>query len=153
MKPQEQIDWVKKYSDYRDQYNMTDSINFLVKKVQSHQQEEIEALRKEVRAMKVQISAYKTLTETGDKIRSHQDKLLSESKTVESEREANSILTQEVESLTTQLSNEKQKAMGLVSALEFIRDGYDCDSDAHKYNTACRKCDAQTALTNYNKQD
>jgi hypothetical protein len=30
--------------------------------------------------------------------------------------------------------------------LEDVRDGYDCDSDAHKYGTSCRACMARRAL-------
>lgn len=35
---------------------------------------------------------------------------------------------------------------GLAETLEYIRDNYDHDSDAHKYGTPCRKCDAGEAL-------
>lgn len=54
---------------------------------------------KEIKGLRVQVSAYKTLTEAGDKIRNHQNKLLSEAKTVDSEREANEILTNEIDRL------------------------------------------------------
>lgn len=51
---------------------------------------EIETLRK-------QVKAYANLVKTNDVIRAHQDKLLAEAKTVESEREANALLTDELE--------------------------------------------------------
>lgn len=60
---------------------------------------EVEELKKEIASMKVQISAYKNLQQSGDKIRQHQSKLLSEAKTVDSEREANELLTNENEAL------------------------------------------------------
>lgn len=34
----------------------------------------------------------------------------------------------------------------LRAALETVRDGFDCDGDAHKYGTACRCCEARKAL-------
>jgi hypothetical protein len=34
-----------------------------------------------------------------------------------------------------------------VDVLETIRDGFDCDADAHKYGTPCRCCLAKSALT------
>jgi hypothetical protein len=34
----------------------------------------------------------------------------------------------------------------LRGALRNVRDGYDCDEDAHKYGTICRRCDARAAL-------
>ncbi len=37
----------------------------------------------------------------------------------------------------------------LADALRDIRDNYDHDSDAHKYNTSCRVCTATEALTEY----
>lgn len=54
-----------------------------------------------------------------------------------------------------------QKALEILgdnkkSQYEFIRDcatNWDCDEDAHKYNTTCRKCDAQSlfsSLTEWN---
>lgn len=43
----------------------------------------------------------------------------------------------------TTLSKERDL---LRAALETIRDGFDCDSDSHKYNTPCRCCLARAAL-------
>lgn len=47
---------------------------------------------------------------------------------------------------------EALKAQVLVKELESIRDGYDHDEDAHRYNNnACRCCNAETALKQYNQ--
>ena len=34
----------------------------------------------------------------------------------------------------------------LRGALRSVRDNYDCDEDAHRYGTICRRCDARAAL-------
>jgi hypothetical protein len=41
------------------------------------------------------------------------------------------------------LTAERDKVVGL---LKNFRDGYDCDSDAHKYGTECRCCAAAKML-------
>lgn len=51
----------------------------------------------EIVTLRSQVAAYKALVKAGDAIRAHQYKLLSEAKTVESEREANALLTDELE--------------------------------------------------------
>ncbi len=50
-------------------------------------------------------------------------------------------------------TTEAEKASVLVSALESIRDGFDHESDAHKYNNpgACPVCIAEKALSQYKK--
>lgn len=46
-----------------------------------------------------------------------------------------------------------ERAEKLREALEGIRDGYDHERDAHKYNNgACRCCIATKALENYKKE-
>ena len=37
----------------------------------------------------------------------------------------------------------------LIEALEDIHSNYDCDEDAHKYRTRCRRCTAEAALAKY----
>lgn len=37
--------------------------------------------------------------------------------------------------------------------LESFRDGYDCDTDAHKYGTCCRCCAAAAALAGEHWED
>lgn len=34
----------------------------------------------------------------------------------------------------------------MVETLEDIAENFDCDNDAHKYNTTCRKCEAKETL-------
>lgn len=48
-------------------------------------------------------------------------------------------------------TKEREKAKELVRTLQGFVDGYDHDTDAHKYNNepACIVCAAQKALTNY----
>lgn len=64
-------------------------------------------LEREVAVLKTQVRAYKTLQETGDKIRSYYMQKAEDGNTaistLNSEREANAILTEEVESLKSQL--------------------------------------------------
>lgn len=36
-----------------------------------------------------------------------------------------------------------------VESLRNVRDNYDCDTDAHKYGTVCRCCDAKSAIAAY----
>ncbi len=45
----------------------------------------------------------------------------------------------------------KRAGLEVLALREFARDcamNWDCDSDAHKYGTPCRVCDAQEVLTN-----
>jgi len=53
----------------------------------------------------------------------------------------------ELEAYTTQL---EEKLKIYENALKDIRDNYDCDEDAHKYNTTCRCCLADEALKEIN---
>jgi hypothetical protein len=49
---------------------------------------------------------------------------------------------------------EALRSQKLVRSLEMIRDGFDHENDAHKYNNlnACPVCIATEALTQYNQQ-
>lgn len=51
-----------------------------------------------------------------------------------------------------ELTAEREKAAKLVEALEDIAKNFDCDKDAHRYNTTCRCCLAKQSLTEYKKQ-
>ena len=44
------------------------------------------------------------------------------------------------------MTRKDPKVKRYESVLEDIRDNYDCDSDAHKYGTACRACISGRAL-------
>lgn len=49
------------------------------------------------------------------------------------------------------LGEEKEKCYEL---LEFVKECYrswDCDEDAHKYNTLCRSCEAEKLYFKYKK--
>lgn len=48
--------------------------------------------------------------------------------------------------LKTRLDDLHAEVERLRAVLCNVRDGYDCDEDAHKYNTICRCCDAAAAL-------
>ena len=63
----------------------------------------------------------------------------SDSQIIDSLRAENAALRKEVESLT------RQRDLA-VSELETIATGFDCDNDAHRYGTYCRKCEAEKAL-------
>lgn len=39
-----------------------------------------------------------------------------------------------------------------VQLLKSIRDNYDCDEDAHRYNTPCRCCDARALIDRVTKR-
>jgi hypothetical protein len=49
-------------------------------------------------------------------------------------------------SLEEELTAERDKVVGL---MKNFRDGYDCDSDAHKYGTECRCCAAAFFIEGY----
>jgi hypothetical protein len=40
----------------------------------------------------------------------------------------------------------------LLSFIKEIKENWDCDDDAHKYNTICRCCDAEKTLDEWFKQ-
>lgn len=41
-------------------------------------------------------------------------------------------------------------ALAMTVFVEHVRDGFDCDVDAHRYNTLCRCCGADAALRGAN---
>lgn len=50
---------------------------------------------------------------------------------------------------------EQKENEAIVKLLEFARDcakNWDCDTDGHKYNTGCRKCEAEHLYNEYQKQ-
>lgn len=62
----------------------------------------------------------------------------------------------EIESVIyKELKKEAERSQKLVATLESIRDGYDHDEDAHRYNNlaACRCCAADKALNEYNNTE
>ena len=59
------------------------------------------------------------------------------------------LLAKEIEN--QELAKERERAAKLVEALENISNNFDCDTDAHKYDTTCRSCLAKLSLTEYEK--
>lgn len=48
--------------------------------------------------------------------------------------------------ISARLRAAEAEVARLRAVLRNVRDGYDCDEDAHRYRTICRCCDARAAL-------
>lgn len=49
-------------------------------------------------------------------------------------------------SVSARLRAAEAEVERLRGVLRNVRDNYDCDEDAHRYGTICRRCDARAAL-------
>ena len=56
------------------------------------------------------------------------------------------VIPMEIESKAKEMDMEQKKL--LISFIEDIAENWDCDDDSHRYNTICRKCEAEKLLSN-----
>ena len=57
-----------------------------------------------------------------------------------------SLYTPEIIEQAKEMEKEQKKL--LISFIENIAENWDCDDDSHRYNTICRKCEAEKLLSN-----